>query len=142
MTAYPQYYGYPGYPYPAPAPAFFVPHPQPAPALGRSDHQDLVGDEKTARYLINFEAFQRSTAAFQTMTDPYGDLSTPDWTVTGQASFYQNPFTGSNSKYKISLTGLTSGDDYYVALADDCGSSGVAPANEDVSKYIKSYDKS
>ena len=126
VTAYPQYYGYPGYPYPAPAPAFFVPHPQPAPALGRSDAVPL-GDEKTARYLINFEAFQRATAAFQTSTDPNGDGI--DWTVTGQASFYQNPFTGSDSKYKITLTGLTSGNDYYVALADDCT---TAPANEDV----------
>merc|ERR1712045_1110325 len=51
----------------------------------------------------NFEAFQRVSAAFVADSG-----STPARTVTGVASFYQNPFTGQNSKYKITLNGLTS----------------------------------
>ena len=44
-------------------------------------------------------------------------------TITGVASFYQNPFTGQNSKYKITLNGLTAGTSYYIGLAttvDQC----------------------
>ena len=40
--------------------------------------------------------------------------------MTGSASFYQNPFTGTNSKYRIDLTGLTAGDIYVIGLQADC----------------------
>ena len=117
-TAYPQYYGHHS-PILVPA-APLPPYVQPVhvPVLGRSATEEFVTplqDEKTARYLINFEAFQRVTGAFKG-----DDTKTPKWTVTGTASFYQNPFTGTNSKYKIILNGLATGDKYYIALVDDC----------------------
>ena len=112
-SAYPQHFYNPYMmaPYPlqyAPAPVY------PAPVVqARSDEFDLIEDAKQARYLINFEVFQRVTASFVAST-------ADSWTVTGKASFYQNPFTGQNSKYKITLNGLTTGDDYWIGLADDC----------------------
>merc|ERR1712024_265920 len=110
-SAYPQHF-YNSYMM-APYPLQYAPSQvYPAPVVqARSDEFDLIDDAKQARYLINFEVFQRVTASFVTMT-------TPALTVTGKASFYQNPFTGQNSKYKISLNGLSTGDDYYIGLMD------------------------
>ena len=83
--------------------------PQSAP-LARSAYQDtnFLQDQPTARYQISFEDFQSVQGDFQTQT------------VTGSASFYQNPFTGTNSKYRIDLTGLTAGDIYVIGLQADC----------------------
>ena len=125
-AAYPQYYPlYPVHPVVHPIsyapPGTYFPQPQP---LGRSEEfLEPLEDEKTARYLINFEAFQRVTGAFQADA-----AAVPALTVTGTAAFYQNPFTGNNSKYKIILNSLMAGDNYYIAFADDC-----AGANEVVS---------
>ena len=68
---------------------------------------------------INFDAFQRVSGTF--VAD---SMATPARTVTGVASFYQNPFTGQNSKYKITLNGLTTGSSYYIGLGttSDCSS--------------------
>merc|ERR1712117_687880 len=132
-SAYPQHFYNPYMmaPYPmqyAPAQVY------PAPVVqARSDEFDLIDDAKQARYLINFEVFQRVTASFVTMT-------TPALTVTGKASFYQNPFTGQNSKYKISLNGLTTGDDYYIGLmetTDNCQT--VSSGAETELKTVKAY---
>ena len=112
-SAYPHhfynpYYGLPVVPQPYP---MVVPEPAP---LARTSYQEpnYLQDEQTARYLINFEAFQRVQGVFQTD----GAMKT----VTGSASFYQNPFTGTNSKYRIDLTGITAGTAYWLALTDDC----------------------
>ena len=122
-SAYPyQYYN----PYVVPlGPAVAVPgpllYPQEAP-LGRSDELLTpfpVEEEPTARYLINFEAFQRVTGAFIADTTP-----TPDWTVTGTVAWYQNPFTGNTSKYKIVLNGLAANDAYWVGIATACDGTG------------------
>ena len=92
--------------------------------------------------MINFEAFQRATGSFQTVlmtgNDPAADGTdeVADWTVTGQASFYQNPFTGSNSKYKITLTGMTSGDNYYISLVDICDGTAASITDETVSSLL------
>ena len=115
-SAYPQHFYNPYMmaPYPlqyAPAQVY------PAPVVqARSDEFDLIEDAKQARYLINFEVFQRVTGSFVAVT-------ADSLTVTGVASFYQNPFTGQNSKYKITMNGLTTGDDYYIGLvttSDNC----------------------
>merc|ERR1711976_180762 len=100
-------------------------------------------DVPSARYLVNFEAFQRVTGAFQAAAAVVANgvagvtgsvAAQPAKTVTGTAAFYQNPFTGNKSKYKIILNGLAAGDKYHISLADDCGSNNagvlVAPVNE------------
>ena len=111
MAPYPLHYA----PVAPPAQVF----PAPAPIVqARSEEFDLIEDAKEARYLINFEAFQRVSGAF--VADA---TTTPARTVTGVASFYQNPFTGQKSKYKITLNGLTAGSTYYIGLAttaDQC----------------------
>merc|ERR1712117_678578 len=145
-SAYPQYFNpYMMAPYPLhyapvapPAPQVYTPEVY-APVAARSeplpdqleDQLEMLEDVKEARYLINFEAFQRVSAAFVA-------TATPALTVTGVASFYQNPFTGQNSKYKITLNGLTTGSSYYIGLGttSDCVSvtgevalkTGTAPA--------------
>ena len=93
-------------------------------------------DGPNARFLLSFEAFQRVTGAFQAVpavaavtavaavgTTPAvaGVSAKVAKTVTGTASFYQNPFTGNNSKYKIVLNGLKNGDKYHISIANDCG---------------------
>jgi len=132
-SAYPQYFNpYMMAPYPLhyapvapPAPQVYAPEVY-APVAARSeplpdqleDQLEMLEDAKEARYLINFEAFQRVSGAF--VAD---SMATPARTVTGVASFYQNPFTGQTSKYKITLNGLTSGSSYYIGLvttADKC----------------------
>ena len=103
-TAYPQYYyNQPYYGMP------LQPMHYPAP-LGRAD--PYLQEEQTARYLINFQAFQRIQGIFQT--------DGADQVLTGSASFYQNPFTGSNSKYRVDITGMTAGDAYSMGLQTDC----------------------
>ena len=105
-------------------------------------------DGPSARYLVNFEAFQRVTGAFQAaaavvavgVAGAAGSVAAqPAKTVTGTAAFYQNPFTGNKSKYKIILNGLAAGDKYHISLADDCSidTLGVlaAPVNEVVGFY-------
>merc|ERR1711893_166919 len=95
-------------------------------------------DVPSARYLVNFEAFQRVTGAFQAAAAVVAVAGTtaaqPAKTVTGTSAFYQNPFTGNKSKYKIILNGLAAGDKYHISLADDCGNNNagvlVAPVNE------------
>ena len=95
-------------------------------------------DVPSARYLVNFEAFQRVTGAFQAAAAVVAvagvTAAQPAKTVTGTAAFYQNPFTGNKSKYKIILNGLAAGDKYHISLADDCSTNNagvlVAPANE------------
>jgi len=127
-SAYPQYFNpYMMAPYPLhyapvapPAPQVYAPEVY-APVAARSeplpdqleDQLEMLEDAKEARYLINFEAFQRVSGAF--VAD---SMATPARTVTGVASFYQNPFTGQNSKYKITLNGLTTGSSYYIGLID------------------------
>jgi len=132
-SAYPQYFNpYMMAPYPLhyapvapPAPQVYAPEVY-APVAARSeplpdqleDQLEMLEDAKEARYLINFEAFQRVSGAF--VAD---SMATPARTVTGVASFYQNPFTGQNSKYKITLNGLTTGSSYYIGLiSDPCAS--------------------
>ena len=126
-AAYPHHPFYNPYAYPVYPAQAFAPLPAPAPfvmqeaalPLARSVEElaPLVPlqDEKTARYLINFEAFQRISGAFKA-----DSTTTPARTITGTASFYQNPFTGQTSKYKIALNGLTASQKYWVALTDDC----------------------
>merc|ERR1719322_293738 len=100
-------------------------------------------DGPSARYLVNFEAFQRVTGAFQAaaavvavgVAGAAGSVAArPARTVTGTAAFYQNPFTGNKFKYKIILNGLAAGDKYHISLADDCSidtdGNLAAPANE------------
>jgi len=127
-SAYPQYFNpYMMAPYPLhyapvapPAPQVYAPEVY-APVAARSeplpdqleDQLEMLEDAKEARYLINFEAFQRVSGAFVA-----NSMATPARTVTGVASFYQNPFTGQNSKYKITLNGLTTGSSYYIGLID------------------------
>ena len=146
-SAYPHhfynpYYGLPVVPQPYP---MVVPEPAP---LARTSYQDpnYLQDEQTARYLINFEAFQRVQGVFEYVEEDgtddgvtaptsgtahtwyaLGQLVLPTaetvptvQTVTGSASFYQNPFTGTNSKYRIDLTGMTAGEKYVIGLQDDC----------------------
>ena len=116
-SAYPQHFYNPYMmaPYPlAYAPITPAAFPAPAPVVqARSEEFDLIEDAKEARYLINFEAFQRVSGSF--VADPANTANRP-LTITGVASFYQNPFTGQNSKYKITLNGLTAGQTYWVGL--------------------------
>ena len=107
-------------------PAVAVPgpllYPQEAP-LGRSEELLTpfpVEEEPTARYLINFEAFQRVTGAF--IADAVNP--TPAWTVTGTVAWYQTPITGNTSKYKIVLNGLAANDAYWVGIATACDGTG------------------
>jgi len=133
-SAYPQHFYNPYMvaPYPlqyaplAPQPQVF---PAPVVQARSEDEFDLIEDAKEARYLINFEAFQRVSGSF--VADAGATVPT---TITGVASFYQNPFTGQNSKYKITLNGLTSGTSYYIGLAitaDQCQT--IATGDETVS---------
>ena len=131
---YNPYYGLPLVPQPYPANYPMV-VPEPA-QVARSSYQDpnYLQDEQTARYLFNFEAFQRVQGVFQYLVEDGTDV-THMWntlgtglsltvpttqTVTGSASFYQNPFTGTNSKYRIDLTGMTAGEKYVIGLQADC----------------------
>merc|ERR1711971_1359150 len=66
--------------------------PAPVVQARSEDEFDLIEDAKEARYLINFEAFQRVSGSF--VADAGATVPT---TITGVASFYQNPFTGQNS---------------------------------------------
>merc|ERR1712027_220278 len=81
-------------------------------------------DEATARYLINFGVFQRVTGTFKTMTSTeVSNTYSPDTvahTVEGDVAWYQNPFTGDNSKYRITLKDLAADTDYVVMLQADC----------------------
>ena len=135
---YNPYYGLPLVPQPYPANYPMV-VPEPA-QVARSSYQDpnYLQDEQTARYLFNFEAFQRVQGVFQYLVEDGTDSTIPHmWyslgsgltvpevvpttqTVTGSASFYQNPFTGTNSKYRIDLTGMTAGETYVIGLQADC----------------------
>ena len=126
-AAYPHHPFYNPYAYPVYPAQAFAPLPAPAPfvmqeaalPLARSVEELApivpLQDEKTARYLINFEAFQRISGAFKADA-----TTTPARTITGTASFYQNPFTGSNSKYRVDITGMTAGDKYVIGLQADC----------------------
>merc|ERR1739844_446517 len=76
-------------------------------------------DEATARYLINFGVFQRVTGTFKTMTAAEVTAANGD-TVAGDVAWYQNPFTGDNSKYRITLKDLAADTDYVVMLQTDC----------------------
>ena len=67
---------------------------------------------------LTMSAPQFFLSPFQRVTGYFVTKTTPALTVTGKASFYQNPFTGQNPKYKISLTGLKSGDDFYIGLVE------------------------
>ena len=140
-SAYPQHFYNPYMvaPYPlqyaplAPQPQVF---PAPVVQARSEDEFDLIEDAKQARYLINFEAFQRVSGSF--VADAGATVPT---TITGVASFYQNPFTGQNSKYKITLNGLTSGTSYYIGLAitaDQCQT--IATGDETVSIDRQSLD--
>ena len=118
VTAYPHHYYNPYYGLPQLVPAPY-PMAQPAP-LARTSFQDpnYLQDEQTARYLINFEAFQRVQGVFE-----YSVATGPPavtQTLTGSASFYQNPFTGTNAKYRVDITGATAGDTYVIGLQADC----------------------
>merc|ERR1739844_659980 len=75
-------------------------------------------DEATARYLINFGVFQRVTGTLKTLTAANGD--TVAHTVDGDVAWYQNPFTGDNSKYRITIKDLAADTDYVVMLQADC----------------------
>ena len=74
-------------------------------------------DEATARFLVNFGSFQRVTGVFKTTT---ATTTVPAQTVTGNAYFYQNPFTGVNSKYKVDIRNLSGGTKYVLMLQTDC----------------------
>lgn len=101
---HPALYGYPAYHQPYPA----------YPLAPRAETQ-YPQDEATARYLINFGAFQRVTGTFQTDA-----IAVPAHTITGNMAFYQNPFTGTNSKYRIDFSNLAGGTAYSVGLQTDC----------------------
>ena len=129
-SAYPHhfynpYYGLPVVPQPYP---MVVPEPAP---LARTGYQEnnYHQDEQTARYLINFEAFQRVQGVFEFLEeDPAVTFSVPiKQTLTGSASFYQNPFTGTNSKYRVDITGMTAGDKYVIGLQADCDPAATMP---------------
>ena len=98
--AYPLGYGY-GYPLARNAPI----------------QQEYPMDEATARFLVNFGSFQRVTGVFKTTT---ATTTVPAQTVTGNAYFYQNPFTGVNSKYKVDIRNLSGGTKYVLMLQTDC----------------------
>ena len=51
--------------------------------------------------------------------DPTGDptVTVGLSTVTATARFYQNPFTGTDSKFTVNLRGMTAGDTYFVVLS-------------------------
>ena len=138
-SAYPQHFYNPYMlaPYPlayapvSPAAQVF-PAPAPAPVVqARStDEFELIQDAKEARYLINFEAFQRVSGTFVAVPQTAAIANRP-LTVTGTISFYQNPLTGQNARYKISLTGLTAGQVVFVGLVvtpDQCVTINAAPA--------------
>ena len=141
-SAYPQHFYNPYMlaPYPlsyAPVSPAAQAFPAPAPVVqARStDEFDLIQDAKQARYLINFEAFQRVSASFIAVPianpAPAVAVANRPLTVTGQISFYQNPLTGQNARYKISLTGLTAGQVVFVGLVstnDACINFNAAPA--------------
>merc|ERR1712027_254982 len=74
-------------------------------------------DEATARYLINFGVFQRVTGTFKTQTAAEVTAVNGDTvahTVDGDVAWYQNPFTGDNSKYRITFKDLAADTDYVV----------------------------
>merc|ERR1712064_150904 len=80
-------------------------------------------DEATARNLINFGVFQRVTGTFKTMTAAEVTAANGDTvahTVDGDVAWYQNPFTGDNSKYRITIKDLDADTDYVVTLQTDC----------------------
>merc|ERR1719323_1894733 len=80
-------------------------------------------DEATARYLINFGVFQRVTGTFKTMTAAEVIAANGDTvahTVDGDVAWYQNPFTGDNSKYRITIKEMDADTDYVVMLQEDC----------------------
>ena len=97
IPGYPQWYGYG--------------------PLARSSHiqAEYPQDEATARYLVNFGAFQRVTGLFKE-----DSTQVPEHTVTGNVAFYQNPFTGVNSKYKMTIKGIPGGTDFTLMLQTDC----------------------
>lgn len=128
-SAYPQHFYNPYMlaPYPlayapvSPAAQVF-PAPAPVVQARSTDEFELIEDAKEARYLINFEAFQRVSASFAAVP-LVGATANRPLTITGQISFYQNPLTGQNARYKISLTGLAAGQTVWVGLvttADAC----------------------
>jgi len=81
-------------------------------------------DEATARYLINFGVFQRRTATFSVLDSAAVKKAySPDTvahTVAGDLAFYQNPFTGNNSKYRVTIKSMAAGTSYVVMLQSDC----------------------
>jgi len=81
-------------------------------------------DEATARWLINFGVFQRVTGTFKTKTATEAaaiDASnTAAFTVEGDVAWYQNPFTGDNSKYRVTIKEMDADTDYVVMLQEDC----------------------
>ena len=72
-------------------------------------------DEATARYLINFGAFQRVTGVFKTDT-----TQTPKHDVTGNVALYQNPLTGKTTQYSISIRNMAANKEFSLLLATDC----------------------
>ena len=54
--------------------------------------------------------------------DPTGDptVTVGLSTVTATARFYQNPFTGVNSKYRVDIRGMKSGTEFVLMLQTDC----------------------
>ena len=95
VPGYPQWYGYgPGYPL---ARSFTYQH------------------EAAARHLVSFASFQRVTGEFKA-----DSTQVPAHTVTGSAAFYQNPFTGSDTKYKVKVAGVEGGTEFVLMLQTDC----------------------
>ena len=79
--------------------------------------QEYPQDEATARYLINFGAFQRVTGVFKTAVAAGTVVA---HTVLGDIAFYQNPFTGVNSKYRVSIRDMAANTDFVLMLQTDC----------------------
>merc|ERR1719356_1308902 len=67
---------------------------------------------------------QRAAVPFQTKTATEAaaiDASnTAAFTVEGDVAWYQNPFTGDNSKYRVSIKNMDADTDYVVMLQEDC----------------------
>ena len=105
---------YPGYPY---QPAFQHAY-QPAYPSGSVDSRTFPGIPSLLTWSANLDL----KGAFKT-----DDTTTPKRTVDGTVELYQNPATGSNSKYKIYING---GNDmankkYTIAAATACDAAGT-----------------
>ena len=137
-SAFPHHFYNPYYGLPVvPAPFTQMVVPEPAPLARAGYQENYLQDEQNARYLINFEAFQRVQGVFKsgTVVGTAPAAGSGTTTLTGSVSFYQNPFTGSDSKYRVDITGLTGGTNYWLGLGATCDDTTTTKVSKSLLDY-------